>query len=103
MAEQVDSIVAVSPAQPRHVHVVPSAVDSASEYIQGGHSFVAAQQPLLPTLEPSSHVVAEAPAAKTKTITNAASLRPEAIESGERNDVPLNKRSRAVEIKLKLL
>ena len=31
VAEQVDSIVAVSPAQPRHVHVVPSAVDSASE------------------------------------------------------------------------
>ena len=40
---------------------------------------MAAQQPLLPTLEPSSHVAAEAPAAKTKTITNAASLRPKAI------------------------
>ena len=63
---------------------------------------MAAQQPLLPGLEPSAHVAApEAPAAKT--ITNPASLRPEAIESGERNDVPLNKRSRAVEIKLKLL
>ena len=65
---------------------------------------MAAQQPLLPGLEPSAHVAApEAPAAKT--ITNAASLRPEAIvrERGERNDVPLNKRSRAVEIKLKLL
>ena len=43
---------------------------------------MAAQQPLLPTLEPSSHVVAEAPAAKTKTITNAASLRPKAIVRG---------------------
>ena len=30
LAEQVEPIVAVSPAQPVHVHVVPSAVDSAS-------------------------------------------------------------------------
>ena len=30
LAEQVESIVAVSPAQPVHVHVVPSAVDVAS-------------------------------------------------------------------------
>ena len=93
---------AVSPAQPLHVHVGPSSpLDETDLAMQGGHSFVAAQQPLLPGLEPSAHVAAEAPAAKT--ITNAASLRPEAIESGERNDVPLNKRSRAVEIKLKLL
>ena len=90
---------AVSPAQPLHVHVGPSSpLDETDSATQGGHSFVAAQQPLLPGLEPSAHVAAEAPAAKT--ITNAASLRPEAIESGERNDVPLNKRSRAVEIKI---
>ena len=96
---------AVSPAQPLHVHVGPSSpLDETDLAMQGGHSFVAAQQPLLPGLEPSAHVAApEAPAAKT--ITNAASLRPEAIveRRGERNDVPLNKRSRAVEIKLKLL
>ena len=46
---------------------------------QGGHSFVAAQQPLLPTLEPSAHVAAEAPAAKTSTLTNAVSLPTKAI------------------------
>ena len=40
---------------------------------------MAAQQPLLPTLEPSAHVAAEAPAAKTSTITNAVSLPTKAI------------------------
>jgi len=81
---QVGSIVTVSPAQLLHVHVVVSAVggsavDETFVTRQGGHSSVAAQQPLLPTLEPSAHVAAEAPAAKTSTITNAVSLPTRAI------------------------
>ena len=81
---QVGSIVTVSPAQLLHVHVVVSAVggsavDETFVTRQGGHSSVAAQQPLLPTLEPSAHVAAEAPAAKTSTITNAVSLPTKAI------------------------
>ena len=81
---QAESIMTVSPAQLLHVHVVVSAVggsavDETFVTRQGGHSSVAAQQPLLPTLEPSAHVAAEAPAAKTSTITNAVSLPTKAI------------------------
>ena len=73
---QVASIVTVSPAQPLHVHVVDSALGVADEddFVltkHGGHSFVAAQQPLLPGLEPSAHVPAEGapPASITVTLT----------------------------------
>ena len=78
---QVASNVTVSPAQPLHVHVVvvdgspagpslPTAV-----HTHGGHSFVAAQQPLLPGLEPSAHVAAEAQAAAKTSTRNAVRLR----------------------------
>ena len=75
VALQAESIVTVSPAQTWHEHVVPeSPEDPAPAERQGGHSCVAAQQPLLPGLEPSAHVAAEAPAAKTSTSTHAVSL-----------------------------
>ena len=62
---QVASNVTVSPAQPVHVHVVDSAlgvgdVVATISYMHGGHSSVAAQQPLEPGLEPSAHFAAEA-------------------------------------------
>ena len=66
MPVQAASIVTLSPAQARHVHVVslPPKFEATTQH--GGHLFVAAQQPLLPGLEPSAHVAAEAKiAAKT--------------------------------------
>ena len=84
---QVESIVTVSPSQLLHVHVVLPAVggserDTTIEERQGGHASVTAQQPLLPVLEPSAHVAAEAPAANTSTTTNAVSLPTKAIRAG---------------------
>ena len=84
---QVESILTVSPSQLLHVHVVLPAVggsekDTPIAKRQGGHSSVAAQQPLLPVLEPSAHVAAEAPAANTSTTTNAVSLPTKAIRAG---------------------
>ena len=78
---QVASNVTVSPAQPLHVHVV--VVDGSPAgpslptivHTHGGHSFVAAQQPLLPGLEPSAHVAAEAQAAAKTSTRNAVRLR----------------------------
>jgi len=75
---QVASIVTVSPAQPLHVHVFPEASSFEPAYRHGGHSFVAAQQPSSPGLEPSAHVTAEAQTAKTST-RNAVSLLARAI------------------------
>ena len=77
---QVASIVTVSPAQPVHVHVVDSAlgVGDEDDFIatrHGGHSSVAAQQPLLPGLEPSAHGPAEAQAAAKTSTRNAVRLR----------------------------
>ena len=58
------------------MQVVDSALGVADEdettvITHGGHSFVAAQQPLLPGLEPSAHVPAEGapPASITVTLT----------------------------------
>ena len=66
---QAASILAVTPSQKSHLHSVPSLlVCTTARTQQGGHSFVAAQQPLVPGLEPSAHVAAEErPAAKTST------------------------------------
>ena len=75
---QVASIVTVSPGQPLHVHVFPEASSFEPMARHGGHSFVAAQQPSLPGLEPSAHVAAEAQTAKTST-RNAVSLPARAI------------------------
>ena len=74
---QVASIVTVSPTQPLHVHVdsLPEPLTALARHGGGGHSFVAAQQPLLPGLEPSAHVPAEAQTA-AKTSTSAMSLPP---------------------------
>ena len=77
---QVASNVTVSPAQPVHVHVVDSAlgvgdVVATISYMHGGHSSVAAQQPLLPGLEPSAHFAAEAQAAAKTSTRNAVRLR----------------------------
>ena len=74
LAEQAESSVTVSPAQTPHWHWVLAPAEIAALIRQGGHSCVAAQQPLLPGLEPSAHVAAEAPAAKTSTSTHAVSL-----------------------------
>jgi hypothetical protein len=76
---QVASIVTVSPAQPPHVHVFPEGFSFEPAYRHGGHSFVAAQQPSSPGLEPSAHVTAEAQTAKTST-RNAVSLLARAID-----------------------
>ena len=80
LAMQVASNVTVSPAQPVHVHVVDSAlgvgdVVATASYMHGGHSSVAAQQPLLPGLEPSAHGPAEAQAAAKTSTRNAVRLR----------------------------
>jgi len=77
---QVASIVTVSPSQALHVHVVSAAVGLADEVataltMHGGHLFVAAQQPLVPGLEPSAHFAAEAQAAAKTRTRNAATLR----------------------------
>ena len=56
---QVASIVTMSPAQALHVHVISPFEFATAVAMHGGHSFVAAQQPLLPGLEPSAHVAAE--------------------------------------------
>ena len=73
---QVASIVTVSPAQPLHLHVVGSEPeDNFSARRHGGHSSVAAQQPLVPGLEPSAHGPAEAQAAAKTSTRNAVRLR----------------------------
>ena len=71
--------------QPLHVHVVDEAsgvgllVCFPVNRQHVGHSSVAAQQPLLPGLEPSAHAPAEAQTvAKTSTI-NAVSLQTRAM------------------------
>ena len=73
---QVASIVTVSPTQPLHVHSVDSALGVGDEDCfwltkHLGHSSVAAQQPLVPGLEPSAHGPAEAQAAAKTSTRNA--------------------------------
>ena len=71
---QVASIATVSPAQALHVHVGVADEDDTEVIMHAGHSFVAAQQPLLPGLEPSAHFAAEAQAAAKTSTRNAVRL-----------------------------
>ena len=71
---QVASIVTDSPAQVLHVHLISPFEFSTAVTTHGGHSFVAAQQPLLPGLEPSAHAPAEAQAAAKTSTRNAVRL-----------------------------
>ena len=72
---QVASIVTDSPAQVLHVHVISPFEFSTAVTTHGGQSFVAAQQPLLPGLEPSAHAPAEAQAAAKTSTRNVVRVR----------------------------